>query len=166
MREYFAEKLSKARKPMDDESYRNHAVTSAGVYPDESFSGEHVEYWDDGTLKFRGVFGAGRKRHGVHVCFWENGRLREVSFWVDGWNSGTLLSFREDGTKRLERDYGEDGAKSQSWTEKRYGSDSRLIAVEKWEDGKMVSKWLDDQITAAIQQAQASLEEEEAGGIA
>ncbi len=148
---------------MDDESYRNYAVTDAGVYPDETFSVEHVEYWDNGNLKFRGLFSEVRKRHGVHVCFWENGLLREVSFWVNGWNSGTLLCLREDGTKQLQRDFAETGGKTQGWIEKRYGSNSQLIAVEQWKEGTQISKWLDDRIAAAIEEARAPLDNDERG---
>ena len=145
---------------MSEEEYRNYAVTDAGVYPDEAFEGELVEHWDNGLLKFKGKFDQGRKRTGLHVCYWENGALHEVAYWRDGWNVGTLLRFRENGTRQTERNFGENGSQSQSWTEKRFGSDGQQIATEEWKDGSLIAKWVDDRVANAIKQAQAQLENE------
>lgn len=144
---------------MSDDSYRQHAVSSSGVYPNEDFTGEYVEYYKTGQLKFRGTFHVGRMRIGLHMCFWENGILQEVSFWLCGWNVGTLLRFREDGSKLTEMDFGEDGGQTQTFIEKRYGCDSRLIAVDQYEGGTGVSKWLDPIVANAIAEAKRDLGE-------
>jgi len=138
-----------------NEAYRNFADSGCGTYPDEAYSGTLLEFWGNGGIKYRGTFEQGRKRVGLHTCFWENGTLREVGFWQEGWNRGTLIRFREDGSKELERDYGEQGAETRSWTERRYSfGSSRLVVVEQWVNGELASRWVDEELARALQDAE------------
>jgi hypothetical protein len=128
---------------MGDEqiNYRDFGDSRSGVYPPEDFEGLWVEHWPNGQLKFRGQYKKGEMRVGQHMSFYENGVLDEISSWSEGWMHGTVLWFREDGSKEREKDYGEAGGTTQSWTERWYGLDSDLWKVEIYKDGKVVSEW-------------------------
>jgi hypothetical protein len=125
-----------------DTNYRNYGDTCAEVYPPEEFEGLWVEHWGNGQLKFRGAFKPGLKRIGQHICFWETGALQEVSYWDEGWVCGTLIRFNEDGTKEYEKDYGEYGGRTRSWTEKSYGVvTGELMSVIVWKDDDVIAEW-------------------------
>jgi hypothetical protein len=119
--------------------------SSCGAFPDEDFEGLWIEHWPNGQLKFRGYFKKRHKRVGQHICFWPNGVLREVSFWDEGWVCGTVIWFREDGSKESEKDYGEFGSRTRSWTERWYGGESELWKVIVWRDGRPIAEWEDPQ---------------------
>jgi antitoxin component YwqK of YwqJK toxin-antitoxin module len=78
-------------------------------YPPDDFEGVWIEHWPNGQLKFRGTYKKDGLRVGQHICFWENGVLREVSTWEQGWVTGTLIRFYEDGTRECEKEFGEHG---------------------------------------------------------
>jgi hypothetical protein len=125
-----------------NENYRNFGDSFSNVSPPEDFEGLWIEHWPDGTLKSRGAYQSGNKRIGQHISFWPNGELQEVSYWDEGWISGTLIVFREDGSKERERDYGEYGGRTRCWIERCYGASGDLWTVEVWKDDKMVAEWI------------------------
>jgi hypothetical protein len=125
----------------DDEGYRNYGDTCSGIYPPEDFEGLWVEHWPNGQLKFRGEYKKRNMRNGQHLCFWENGVLRELSYWERGWVTGTLIRFYEDGTKECERDYGEHGGVIRSWTEHAFSIRGRLSYINVWKNDEIVARW-------------------------
>ena len=127
----------------NNESYLHNPDSRTGVYPPMDYEGLWIEHWPDGQLKFRGHFDRRNKRIGQHISFWENGVLQELSYWVEGYACGTVSWFREDGTKELERDFGEQGGKTRSWIERSFSISGRIYNVEVWTKGKCVAEWVD-----------------------
>jgi len=125
-----------------DDDYRNFGDSCSGVYPPDVFEGVLVEFWPNGQPKYRGRFEKNSRRTGQHISFWETGALQEVAFWKGGWVYGTMLRFRKNGSKDSERDYGQDGARTRSWTIRSYDLDSDLSIVKRIEDDTVVSKWV------------------------
>jgi hypothetical protein len=115
----------------------------SGVFPPLNFQGLWTESWPNGQLKFRGQFETGIRRIGQHISFYENGVLQEVSFWDQGWVCGTVLWFRDDGTKEYERDYGEHGGMTRSWTEKYFSNSGDLRSVRVYRDDKLIAECRD-----------------------
>ena len=129
-----------------DDNYRQYCDSCCGVYPDDDFEGVRIDYWPNGQLKFRGEYKKGEKRIGQHVCLYPNGVLQEVSYWNDGYACGTVIRFREDGSKESETDYSENGGRTRSWKERSYHIDGTLYAVEVCKDGQVVAEWLDGEV--------------------
>jgi hypothetical protein len=125
----------------ESEAYRRYCDSRSGVYPPEEFAGLWIEYWPDGSLKYRGQFQSGQKRIGQHISFFENGVLDELSFWDEGWVCGTLIWFREDGSKECEMDYGEYGGRTRCWVERSYGIENDLWKVTVWEANRPHAEW-------------------------
>ena len=75
------------------------------------FEGILTEEWSSGKVRFRGAFRKFCTRVGQHVAFWENGIVREISHWVDGYPTGTRATYYEDGERNEEVFYGEQGAR-------------------------------------------------------
>lgn len=124
-----------------DDNYRNYGDSCALVYPPEEFEGIWVEHWRNGQLKFRGTFKQGVKRIGQHICFWETGALQEVSYWDEGWVCGTLLRFDEEGSRDCEKEFGEHGGRTRSWTERLYSPSGQLFLVAVWKNDEMIAEW-------------------------
>jgi hypothetical protein len=99
-------------------------------------------------------FHANFKRVGQHISLFESGVLQEVSFWEDGWATGTLIRFRPDASKELERDFGESGGRTRCWTERCYSLDSELYSVVRYRDSKRDGEW----IRPDIKQIEAQLD--------
>jgi antitoxin component YwqK of YwqJK toxin-antitoxin module len=95
--------------------------SGSGVYPDAEFHGIYEEYWPNGKLKYRGEFEALRKRVGQHVAYWENGFVKEISYWLDGWVCGTVSRFYENGVRDEELHYGERGSRTRAWVGYSFG---------------------------------------------
>ena len=125
----------------EDDNYRSFGDSCSGVYPPEEFEGLWVENWPNGQLKFRGQFKKNRRRVGQHLSFWESGALQELSYWDDGWVCGTLVRFGEDGTRECEKDYGEHGGRTRSWTERCYSLDGELYSLFVWKNGDIIARW-------------------------
>lgn len=121
---------------------REYCDSGSGVYPDDAFEGLLVEHWPNAQLKYRGQFKKHGKRVGQHMCFYENGVLQELSYWNDGWVTGTAISFREDGSKEMERDFGEAGSRTRDWIERWYGYDGELWRVVVWSRNGVVAEWM------------------------
>jgi len=68
--------------------------------------------------------------------------LQELSVWEDGYATGTVIWFREDGTKDTERDFGVNGGKTRSWAEREYGWDNNIYEITVWRNGEKVYEWL------------------------
>src|SRR5689334_4121988 len=102
------------------QNYRMYGDSCSGVYPPEEFEGLWLEHWPNGQLRFRGRFKKARKRIGQHISFWESGPVQELSCWDEGWICGTMIRFREDGSKECEKDYEECGGRTRSWIERCY----------------------------------------------
>jgi hypothetical protein len=128
-------------KMSDIDNDRYSGASSLNVYPPDDFEGVWTERWRDGQLKTRGAYKKGGLRIGQHLHFWQNGALREVSYWVQGCVSGTLLLFHEDGTRESEFDYGEEGARRGSYTQRSYSIDGRLSYLYVWQNYIIVSRW-------------------------
>jgi hypothetical protein len=131
----------------ENDSYRDYCDSCSGVYPDMEFEGLLVEHWPNGNLKYRGEFKRDRKRVGQHICFHENGLLQEVGYWDDGWIIGTLIWFREDGSKECEKYFGQDGGHSRSWVERQYGwSNNDIWKLTVWKHDEIVGEWIEPEL--------------------
>ena len=82
-----------------------------GPSPKADFEGVLTEEWPSGRLRFRGAFRKFCTRVGQHVALWENGIVREISHWVDGYPTGARTTYYEDGERNEEVFYGEHGAR-------------------------------------------------------
>lgn len=112
------------------------------LYPRDDFDGLWEVLWTNGRIRFRGTYKRGLKAIGQHLFFWENGNLAEISYWQDGFPSGVEIKFREDGSKESEKDYGEHGGYTKSWTERLYDStNSQLFMLTVVTNNKVVAEW-------------------------
>jgi hypothetical protein len=126
------------------DGYGKFCDSDSGVYPPEEFEGLWVEHWSNGQLKYRGLFKRNQMRIGQHISFFETGVLHELSYWQDGWVVGTVMSFREDGSKEYERDYGEHGGVTRSWTEKYYSAASgALHSISVYRAEESIAEWME-----------------------
>jgi hypothetical protein len=129
--------------PEDDNSYRQFANTCAGIYPPDDFEGLLVRYNPrTHLLEFRGYFDKGLKRQGQHLFFWESGALQEVSHWKDGWATGTLIRYHENGAREIEIHYGVDGGRKRKFVEIHFGhlSDD-IFSVWEMNAYEIVREW-------------------------
>ena len=95
--------------------------------PDEhAFTGHFVKHWGDKQVRTEGYFKPGHMREGVHCIYWDNGLLREVAYWKDGWAIGTIMHFRPDGSLEHELFFGGKGAKRWRYIERSYGDENSL----------------------------------------
>lgn len=81
------------------------------VDPEEMPCGLAEVFHPNGILKYRGEFEEGGIRIGLHIEYWENGNVRELSYWHEGWIVGTCLRFNENGIRDEEEDFGETGSR-------------------------------------------------------
>ena len=125
----------------NDESYLHNPDSRTGVYPPMEFEGLWIEHWPNGQLKFRGHFDRRNMRIGQHISFWENGVLQELSFWNEGFACGTITWFREDGSKEVERDFGEYGGRTRSWIERFFSVSGPLSYLCLWKEDVLVAEW-------------------------
>jgi len=123
------------------EYYRDLPDSCSGVYPPEDFEGLWSEHWPNGQLKFRGEYKSRRMRVGQHLSFWENGVLKEISYWDQGYACGTVIWFCEDGSKECEKEYGEHGARIRSWIERTYMKDNGIFSIHVWKADQLIATW-------------------------
>jgi hypothetical protein len=126
----------------NESPYPHYSDSGAMIYPPQEFEGLWLEHWKNGRCKYRGAFRKGGQRIGQHAAFWENGALQEVSYWDEGWATGTFLVFRDDGSKESERDYGEYGGRSRAWVAKFYSASGQLSSVEVWKSNELIAEWM------------------------
>ena len=101
-------------------------------YPDEdSFSGLLEIGWDNGRLKYRGEFKAGKVPHGQHLEFWPTGTVHRISYWDQGEVLGTALTFREDGSREFDFHFGLKGRRNESCIQVAYGHDGEVNYITK-----------------------------------
>lgn len=136
----------------EDKTYSDFYDFDSGFYaPNEEYQGVLESYAPNGQLLFRGEFEKGEKRIGQHISFWDNGNLKEVSYWVDGWIHGTQLWFDEDGSLSVERFFGENGGRHRRWIERHYrhfrnceDESGKVWWIELYEDDSLQAEWIDD----------------------
>ena len=132
----------------NDKSYKDYADTCAQIYPPDDFEGLLIKRWSNGQLKFRGYFDKGRMRQGQHLLFWESGILEEVSHWKDGWAVGTLLRYRENGSKEEEIQYGSNGGRLQEYTCWSYRSSNEPLCVKELRNYESAWMWMDPEFAS------------------
>ena len=125
---------------VSDANWRRIVDPGYGVYPEKDFDGVWEVLYPNGQLKFRGAYKNG-KELGQHLCYWENGVVAEVSFWDEGFVYGTVLKFREDGSKQAEEDWGEYGGRTKSWTARIYDTNSQLAFVTVRKNDQVIAEW-------------------------
>ena len=103
-------------KGIDMSDYSGDVACNRDVCVDETFQGLHEEFWENGRLRYRGIFDSGKVRKGQHVVFWGNGNLREVSNWINGVITGFLIRYNRNGTRDEEVDFQQNGVEIGSWT--------------------------------------------------
>ena len=71
-------------------------VRTEGEYRIDKQVGEWVEYYDNGTMAFKGKFNAGYP-DGEHSFYYENGKLREIQSYAAGVKHGDWKKYWETG---------------------------------------------------------------------
>lgn len=150
---------------MSEKTYRDFSDFDSGYYaPSEDFEGVLESHDPNGQLLFRGEFEKGEKRVGLHIAYWDNGNVKEVSYWADGWICGTQLWFDQNGTLETERFFGESGGKKRRWIERHYahmrepGNEAlKVWSIEVYENDELLKEWTDEDIVDS--EAEARIEE-------
>lgn len=138
---------------MSEDDYRSYSDFCSGWYaPSEDFSGVLEEHDPNGQLLFRGTFERGERRIGQHIAYWDNGNLKEISYWVDGWICGTQLLFDEDGALSNERFFGDRGGRLRTWVERHYrhfqyreNDSGKVWWIEFYENNELKAEWIDSE---------------------
>lgn len=110
-----------------------------------SFEGEWVEYWPNTQVKYRGYVSKGCMRKGLHLAYFENGVLSELSYWKDGWITGTLMQFNEVGERYRQVDYGERGGFNRDYTERTFIDDT-LWTITTYEKDVQKTCWFNKNV--------------------
>jgi antitoxin component YwqK of YwqJK toxin-antitoxin module len=77
------------------------------VPPDSDYSGDYVDKYKSGIIKFRGFFRFG-KRHGAWMSFYPSGIIWSECHYDKGLKQGPITTYFENGQKRFEGFYRED----------------------------------------------------------
>jgi antitoxin component YwqK of YwqJK toxin-antitoxin module len=75
--------------------------------PDSTYTGDYVDKYGNGIVKFRGFFRFG-KRHGQWMSFYPDGLLWSEMYYDKGLREGPNTTFFENGKKRYEGFYKND----------------------------------------------------------
>lgn len=75
--------------------------------PDTEYTGEYIDKWENGLIKFRGQFRFG-KRHGQWVSFYANGEPWSELHYDKGLRHGPYIVFYPGMIKRIEGFYKND----------------------------------------------------------
>lgn len=136
----------------DEWGYQNFAAefSSAAYEPDNAnFAGSFKEYWSGKQLMIVGDYLPEFKKTGVHRIYWDNGELREIATWKNGFIVGTLLRFRSDGTLKEERFFGNGGQRDWQHIERVYDESQRLSFVYETKPYKTIQEWTCEEIVEA-----------------
>jgi hypothetical protein len=123
--------------------------------PDD-FTGCWEAFWPSGRIKYRGLFAKG-VRVGQHVCFWEDGTVAEV-VWYDssGCPRGTAVSFYADGDKEAEQTWDEECRHPGSFERRSYDENGDVCVRTVYREFTPVDSWsapsefADDEMDAEI----------------
>jgi len=75
--------------------------------PDSNYTGDYVDKYPNGIVKFRGFFRFG-KRHGQWMSFYPSGLIWSEMYYDKGLREGPNTTYFEDGKKRYEGFYKND----------------------------------------------------------
>jgi antitoxin component YwqK of YwqJK toxin-antitoxin module len=104
--------------------------------PDSNYSGDYIDKYDNGLVKFRGTFRFG-ERHGQWFSFYPNGTMWSELHFDKGLRHGPNNTFYENGKPRFTGYYKNDAVDS-TWTY----FDSTGVAVEllNYKNNKLISR--------------------------
>jgi hypothetical protein len=77
------------------------------VPPDSQYTGEYVDKYPSGIIKFKGIFRFG-ERHGVWISFFPSGLMWSEMHYEKGLRHGPNTTYYENGKKRYEGFYKND----------------------------------------------------------
>ena len=136
----------------DEWGHENFAAeysTSPSGPADIDFNGSYKGFWADGSLMVDGDYLPGFRKTGLHLVFWENGPIREVAFWREGFVVGTLLQFRHDGTLACERYFGTGNHPKWLHIERTYSEDQKLDAIYEVSLYETFRSWVNERTAEA-----------------
>lgn len=104
--------------------------------PDSNYSGEYIDKYENGIVKFRGSFRFG-ERHGQWFSFYPNGILWSELHFDKGLRQGPNLTYYESGKLRYSGFYKNDAVDS-VWTY--YDSTGTLVETLTYKNNKLQSR--------------------------
>lgn len=118
-----------------------HAIDSDALVRPDNFTGTCESHWPSGKLRCRGRFVDG-KRVGQHVCFWEDGTIAEIC-WFDanGCPRGTILSFYPDGDKQSEQVWDDPERRPGTLAEYNFDSNGDVFLRARYCEREQVEYW-------------------------
>jgi len=75
--------------------------------PDSNYSGDYIDKYDNGLIKFRGTYRFG-KRHGQWMSFYPNGMRWSEMHYDKGSRQGPNIAYQENGKIRYSGFYNQD----------------------------------------------------------
>jgi len=104
--------------------------------PDSNYSGDYIDKYDNGIVKFRGTFRFG-ERHGQWFSFYPNGILWSELHFDKGLRNGPNNTFFENGKPRYTGFYKDDLVDS-TWTY--YDSTGTKVEVLNYKNNKLLNR--------------------------
>jgi len=104
--------------------------------PDSAYSGDYLDRYNNGIVKFRGAFRFG-KRHGQWFSFYPNGKLWSEMHYDKGLRQGPNLTYYENGNLRYSGFYKLDAVDS-VWTY--CDSTGKKVEVLTYKNKKILSR--------------------------
>jgi antitoxin component YwqK of YwqJK toxin-antitoxin module len=104
--------------------------------PDSNYSGDYIDKYDNGIVKFRGTFRFG-ERHGQWFSFYPNGTMWSELHFDKGLRNGPNNTFFENGKPRYTGFYKDDLVDS-TWTY--YDSTGTKVEVLNYKNNKLLNR--------------------------
>ncbi len=104
--------------------------------PDSNYSGDYIDKYDNGIVKFRGTFRFG-ERHGQWFSFYPNGILWSELHFDKGLRNGPNTAFFENGKPRYTGFYKDDLVDS-TWTY--YDSTGTKVEELNYKNNKLLNR--------------------------
>lgn len=104
--------------------------------PDSNYSGDYIDKYDNGIVKFRGTFRFG-ERHGQWFSFYPNGMLWSELHFDKGLRHGPNNTFFENGKPRYTGFYKDDQVDS-TWTY--YDSTGTKVEELNYKNNKLLNR--------------------------
>lgn len=104
--------------------------------PDSTYSGDYIDKYPNGIVKFRGAFRFGA-RHGQWLSFYPNGLLWSEMHYDKGLREGPNLTYYENGQLRYSGFYKKDAVDS-VWSY--YDSSGKTVEILTYKNNRMIDR--------------------------
>ena len=111
------------------------------VPPDSTFTGDYVDKYDGGIIKFKGFFRFGSK-HGQWFSFYPTGAIWSEMTFDNGLRDGLNVAYYLNGKKRYEGYYRKD-VQDSTWIY--YDTSGKVLETHIYKMGQILNKIIDTQ---------------------